>query len=106
MSTHKKDGVNRREFFWSSALVGFGLIVAGTWLLEGCEKSKKAVAPLGTYQGSDEQLLDEIEKTSFQFFWEQAHPKTGLIKDRANVSGSDNYTAASIAAVGFGLPAL
>lgn len=50
--------------------------------------------------------MDEIERAAFQFFWDQASPQTGLIKDRANATGSDNYTVSSIASVGFGLTAL
>ena len=41
-----------------------------------------------------------------QFFWEQASPQTGLIKDRCNVLKNDTTRVASIAATGFGLTAL
>jgi hypothetical protein len=54
----------------------------------------------------DDQLLDEIEHSSFLFFWEQANPPTGLIKDRCNVRVADTTTAASIASTGFGLTAI
>ena len=77
-----------------------------SWL-ESCSGGSHATTPSPTpYNGTDEQLLDEIEKTAFQFFWDQAHPTTALIKDRASTGGSDSYTAASIAAVGYGLTAL
>src|ERR1700751_140562 len=61
-------------------------------------------------------LIDEIERRAFQFFWEQADPNTGLINDRAGNFGPDGYssrhseatadTVASIAATGYGLAAL
>jgi hypothetical protein len=54
----------------------------------------------------DEQFLDELEKRNFQFFWEQAGPQTGLVRDRSNVQANDNSVVASIAATGFGLTAL
>src|ERR1035438_9748538 len=54
----------------------------------------------------DDQFLDEIEKANFQFFWEQASPQTGLVKDRSKVQGKDSTIVASIAATGFGLTAL
>jgi hypothetical protein len=54
----------------------------------------------------DNQFLEELEKASFQFFWEQANPETGLVKDRCNVRVSDKGGVASIAATGFGLTAL
>ncbi len=40
------------------------------------------------------------------FFWEKAHPITGLVNDRANNFGTDRYTISSCAATGFGLAAL
>lgn len=59
-----------------------------------------------TYQGTDEQLLDEIERASFNFFWNEASPLTGQIKDRARLNGNDNRTMSSIASTGFGLTGL
>ncbi len=54
----------------------------------------------------DDQLLADLEKSNFQYFWEQASPQTGLVKDRCNVHVNDQGTVASIAATGFGLTAL
>ena len=48
-----------------------------------------------------EALLDSLQHTAFQYFWNEANPGNGLIKDRST-SGSP----ASIAAVGFGLSAI
>ena len=55
---------------------------------------------------ADDTFLDELERASFLFFWEQANPETGLIKDRSLAEGSDAREIASIAATGFGLTAL
>jgi hypothetical protein len=54
----------------------------------------------------DDKLLDEIERASFLFFWEQANPQTGLIKDRCNARIKDTSIVASIASTGFGLTAI
>ncbi len=54
----------------------------------------------------DDQFLQELEQANFLYFWEQANPQTGLVKDRSNVRAADNSVAASIAATGFGLTAL
>jgi hypothetical protein len=51
-------------------------------------------------------FLTEIERRAFRYFWEQANPQTGLIKDRAANFGQDAYDVASSAAVGFGLTAI
>ena len=54
----------------------------------------------------DDRFLQELEQANFLYFWEQANPQTGLVKDRSNVRATDNSVAASIAATGFGLTAL
>src|SRR5882724_5879288 len=60
----------------------------------------------GPLSPEDDQFLDESEKTTFQYFWEQANPKNGLVKDRCSVNGNDTGVVASIASTGFGLTAL
>ena len=54
----------------------------------------------------DDRFLNDLEKSNFQYFWEQANPKTGLVRDRCNVHVNDGGTVGSIAATGFGLTAL
>jgi hypothetical protein len=57
-----------------------------------------------------ETFLEDLQQRSFQYFWEQADPQTGLVPDRARIDGSyldDNHrNVASIAATGFGLTGL
>jgi hypothetical protein len=58
----------------------------------------------------DELFLDDLEHRSFQYFWDQADPQTGLVPDRARMDGSpldeNHHNVASIAATGFGLTGL
>ena len=61
---------------------------------------------LSALSPEDDQFLNELEQASFLFFWEQANPKTGLIRDRCNVRTKDNNEVASIASSGFGLTAI
>ena len=49
----------------------------------------------------DEAFLDLMQRTAFDYFWYEANPQNGLIKDR-----SSETSLSSIAAVGFGLSAL
>jgi hypothetical protein len=59
------------------------------------------------WQLTDDELLEEIVSRAFLFFWNEAGPKTGLVRDRALADGEgDNRKTASIAATGFGLGAL
>jgi hypothetical protein len=55
---------------------------------------------------SDDAFLEEMERANFLYFWEQANPETGMVRDRCNVRAPDNKTLGSIAATGFGLTAL
>jgi len=69
-------------------------------------QSSAAPTPPSLLSPDDDALLDEMEKLNFQYFWEQAGPQTGLVRDRCNVAKNDNSIVASIAATGFGLTAL
>src|SRR3954464_13392807 len=59
---------------------------------------------------SDDALLEDLSKRSFLFFWEQADPSTGIVRDRSRTDGrpveGGGRNVGSIAAVGFGLSGL
>ena len=84
-------------------LLIFALIVSAT-------PSGYAIEPSLKFSARDEAFLADLERRSFQFFWDQANPRTGLVLDRTRTDGSaadENHRAvASIAATGFGLTAL
>jgi hypothetical protein len=58
----------------------------------------------------DERFLDDLSRRTFTFFWEQADPTTGIVRDRSKTDGSPASENAreigSIASVGFGLSGL
>jgi len=55
---------------------------------------------------AEDALLEEVERASFRYFWEETNPYTGLVKDRSQAGGPDARATASIAATGFGLTAM
>ena len=59
-----------------------------------------AGAPRAEHSTS-EALLDTLQHTAFHYFWNEANPANGLIKDRSTAG-----SPCSIAAVGFGLSAI
>ncbi|HTG62982.1 MAG TPA: glucoamylase family protein [Terriglobia bacterium] len=71
--------------------------VAGSTALPGLSKG-------------DTDLLDDISRRSFRYFWDQTDLSTGLVADRARTDGEpednpNHVRVASIAATGFGLTA-
>ena len=60
----------------------------------------------------DDAFLEDLERRSFQYLWEQSDSKTGLTLDRARTGGTSHppghrsYNIASSAATGFALTAL
>ena len=83
--------VHRRKLL--KQLLGFSLL------------SRNIIA-LEHLSSEDDSFLEDLEKASFQFFWEQSDPQTGLVKDRCSVNTTDKRIVASIAATGFGLTAI
>lgn len=62
--------------------------------------------PLTQISRQAEALLDDLEGRGCDYFYNEAGAKTGLVRDRAPVSGRSLGRVASIAATGFGLTAL
>src|SRR5579859_3990445 len=96
----------RREIL---KLCGMSLAAPSLSLLANCAAagSQSYTPPTGApFEGTDEQLLDEIQRASFEFFWNEASANTGQVKDRARAEGKDSQTMSSIAATGFGLTSL
>jgi hypothetical protein len=101
--------ISRRELLkWmSQSVVLLPLLNLGCQ--SSCGHSRKTVTtapPANPFEGSDDELLEEIERAAFNFFWEQAPSATGQVKDRATAVGTDTHKMSSIAATGFGLTGL
>jgi hypothetical protein len=106
-----QNSFTRRKLLTTIVKTGLCLPVAGAAFTHfGCGggSSLAPPAPPGDgYPGTNDALLEEITKAGFLFFWEQADPTTGQIKDRAFATGeNDNRPVSSIASTGFGLTAL
>src|ERR1700722_11982520 len=87
-----------------SKLTGFGV---GAACLAGLQRlspflvmaeEQPAVSPpvasASSLSPADDQLLEELEKLNFNYFWEQTSPQTGLTKDRCNVLSNDTSVVA------------
>ena len=104
-------------------LSGSRAVVAILFLLTACSSvvtrplistvkpsSSQALPTSQKLTREDELFLEDLERRSFQYFWEEADPETGLVPDRARMDGStldeSHRNVASIAATGFGLTSL
>lgn len=103
---------SRRELLMRIAGIAPGLVLGGQGLksiastVQQTPVSPNQTGVVPPISPEDDQFLDEVEKASFQFFWEQSSLQTGLVKDRCNIRTTDKTEVASIAATGFGLTAL
>jgi hypothetical protein len=110
MTDFQSNLVSRRQLLRQVLATGFGLPLAEflpAWDIQA-QPTAPAASPAGApdLSAEDDQFLNDLQKASFLFFWEQGSPNTGMVKDRCNVHSNDHGGAASIAATGFGLTAL
>ena len=100
--------LSRRELLFQIGGVGLlGVLAPANLALAAETQQPKGSKPSpSVLSPEDDEFLQEMEKRNFQYFWEQASPQTGLVRDRCNVLKNENSIVASIAATGFGLTAL
>jgi len=122
MQFHKIDSPggnrsSRRQLLRQMAGLSLGLPLAQLTCLPAWAQTAAKQRPGKEHRGSapemvtpfspqEEQFLDELEHSIFLYFWEQANPETGLVKDRCNARIKDTGIVGSIAATGFGLTAI
>src|SRR5947209_18241755 len=101
MSEARTNHPSRREFMRHVLGAGAGLPLAWVLRVLALPQQPELSSPLNLPQFSlspeDDQFLNDVENASFLFFWEQASPKTGMVKDRCNVQTNDQGIVASIA---------
>jgi hypothetical protein len=108
ISRPRDKGLTRRELL---SLIAKGALVSpfvSHRALHALSDSRTQQTPVPPdWRLTDDELLEEMVSRAFLFFWNEASPRTGLVRDRALADGGvDNRKTASIAATGFGLAAL
>src|SRR5260370_39753186 len=54
--------------------------------------TQNSIAPVGIIKGlSDSALLDIVQRQTFRFFWNYAHPVSGLARERDNTVKAEYY---------------
>jgi hypothetical protein len=94
----------------ASAVLVFVLTIFNPLLSSAFVVQRSVPSAIERFTPDDEKFLEDLEYKSFEYFWQQADPRTGLVPDRARMDGSaldsNHQGVASIAATGFGLTAL
>jgi hypothetical protein len=110
--TDKDQSNSRRKLLWQILGMGVSMPLAHWGILPALARTQKPntqspATPVlkSPFSQVDEQVLEELERANFRYFWERTDPQTGLVKDRHNVRQDDHGVVASIAATGFGLTA-
>lgn len=88
--------LSRRDLLRRTALLGSA----------GYASKMRAIETPTPFSPDDGKFLDDLEHANCLYFWEQASPQTGLVRDRFNTRAKEPGVVASIAATGFGLTAL
>jgi hypothetical protein len=52
---------------------------------------------------SDSALLDLVQKQTFKYFWDFAHPVSGLARERSNTNGGYGHETTTTGGTGFGI---
>ena len=85
-----------------------GAFILMAVFLSSCQQNAKSSgnAQDSTSRLTDEQLLDTVQKQTFQYFWEGAEPNSGLARERIHIDGEypkNDQNVVTIGGSGFGL---
>jgi hypothetical protein len=84
--------INQKQLFMYglATLLSLGSIVASAQ-----KKTANYIKPdLKIKKGlSDDQLLDLVQKQTFRYFWDFAHPKSGMARERSNLQSVNSLPA-------------
>jgi len=65
------------------------------------------IKPVGVIKGlSDSALLDVVQRQTFRYFWDFAHPVSGLARERSNVAYNYGHEVVTTGGSGFGIMAM
>jgi hypothetical protein len=67
---------------------------------------RKAPSPAEIAALSDDAMLEAVQRQTFQFFWDGAHPDSGLARDRCNTTAGPENELVATGGSGFGIMAV
>src|SRR6201991_3341567 len=70
-------------------------------------RSQNTIAPVGIVKGlSDSALLEVVQRQTFRYFWDFAHPVSGMARERSNKSFAYGDEVVTTGGTGFGVMAV
>ena len=86
-----------------SAILTFLLLLSSYFLLAQKSNETSSFNPANRPKNlSDSALLDLVQKQTFRYFWDFAHPVSGLARERSNLAAYGHETT-TIGGTGFGI---
>ena len=77
------------------------------WSLLYLQAEAQQIAPEPIKKGiSDNELLDAVQKQTFRYFWDFAHPASGMARERSNVAFDYGNEVVTTGGTGFGIMAI
>lgn len=90
-----------------------GIILAISYLMVGCKSNSRVSQPTEKIDSlvvlSDSQLLDIVQKQTFEYFWDGAEPVSGLARERFhadNIYPDNDKSTVTSGGAGFGVMAI
>lgn len=82
-------------------------ILIGSIACQAQPSTRTALSPHKPMKGlSDSALLDEVQRQTIRYFWDFAHPVSGLARERSNVAYDYGDEVVTSGGTGFGIMAL
>src|SRR5688500_2342670 len=82
------------------------LLISASAQKKQAVKSGQVARPAIQKNLTDEQLLDLVQKQTFRYFWDFAHPVSGLSRERSNTSFNYGHETVTTGGTGFGSMAI
>ena len=85
----------------------FKLFIAASSCIAQPSRPEVAIKPVGIIKNlSDSALLDVVQKQTFRYFWDFAHPISGMARERSNVAFDYGNEVVTTGGTGFGIMAM
>lgn len=84
-------------------------VVLAATLAFGCSPSRKATGELPAFTKEEKKIFEEVQRSTFQYFWDGAEPNSGLARERLhvdNVYPQNNQNVVTSGGGGFGVMAI